>query len=203
MPNYIYAFLVGTAVAAIIYLITRFVLGDRADKLIGGAVPMAFFVSPWWAGLAGALVGHFFAIFVFRYIAKKSIPTHLRVISICVLGAYYLTSIYATHSTIMEAQRIGQQSLNYAWEKFSGEGDAQKYVADHYRPCIESKLHSFMSISSRNDPSVCLSSVVHMAASTKGQQFANSVQTAVEIWNMTGRIDSDADAKIKRILTSL
>lgn len=45
-----------------VHLVTRALIGDRADALPGGAIGIAVVASPWWISAPAALVGHFASV---------------------------------------------------------------------------------------------------------------------------------------------
>lgn len=202
MPNFIYVFLISIASGAAIYLLTRVAIGDRADHLPGGAVAMALVLSPWWAALSGAVLGHIFAVMAMRAWKKSEQPKYLVAIALFTFAGYLCGSIYTFTSAINESSKIALTAETQAWESFGEGGITKEFVVQHYRPCVEARLYTLRSVTSKNSPSVCLSLVVTLAAATKGRAFANEVQVAIVEWDKRD-FDPVAAAKIDKIVASL
>jgi hypothetical protein len=62
LENFATAMLAG----AIIYLVTRLSLGDRANSLPGGAAAAGLMITPWWIGVIGGVLGHVIAVMAFK-----------------------------------------------------------------------------------------------------------------------------------------
>ena len=202
MPNMLFALLVGAGSGLVVYGLTRFALGSRADNLIGGAIPIALFVPPGWAALAGALLGHILGVVLVRLFQKKNIPRHIAGLALVVTAAYWVSVLYTFNSTLHEAASIAQSSYNQTWQEFALQGQASRFVADNYRPCIDATSRTILAINAKHDPSVCRSSAVTLAASTYGQQFAMEVDSSITKWNQRPG-DMVANAKIDKLAAAL
>lgn len=197
------AFFIGAGLAVIIYLATRFVLGDRADHLIGGAAPIAFFVSPWWAALAGAVLGHVLAVIVMRKLLKQQSPRYLANFGLIVLALYSGYGMYNFNSVTSQVKDVISDSSNKSWAIFASGGEANRFVFENFRPCVEAKSFTLLSVNAKHAPSVCRSSAVSLAATTRGSEFGQAVDAAIVSWNSTKSIDSGAKAKIQKLIASI
>lgn len=169
MPNFIYTFLVSLGAGAVIYLLTRTAIGKSADHLPGGAIAMVYLLSPWWAALSGAVIGHIAAVLAMRFWSNKPRPRNLVSIGLVTLAGYLCASLYTSNVAINEAGKIAQTATEQAWSDFGKEGE---------------------------------SSVVTLAATTRGQSFANEIQAALLEWDKW-EFDPAAAAKIDKIVASL
>lgn len=64
--NLLHVFIAGFLGGLLVYLATRWILGNRADVLPGGALAGSVLFSPIWLMLISALLGHVAGVFVMR-----------------------------------------------------------------------------------------------------------------------------------------
>lgn len=60
--GYVGAAIVAFGLGAVIFLLTRFLLGDRANMLPGGALAASIAITPWWLTVPLALLGHLLSV---------------------------------------------------------------------------------------------------------------------------------------------
>lgn len=196
MPNSTSAFLISSGVAAVIYLGSWALLRERADKWIGGAGLLAFVLSPWWAVLPGAVFGHVFAMIVVRKLASKGPSSQtLPYVAIAAFIVFFAGTAYNTHLVFTQAKAIANAANAAAWQEFAGRSEANRFVADIYRSCVEGRGLTGSLV-------VCRGSTVAVA-SARGQEFAQAVDKAILAWADTPTIDATARAKLDSLFKTL
>lgn len=203
MQHFLPVLFISAGLAAILYLATRFAIGSRADQLIGGAAPIAFFVSPWWVGLAGAILGHVLAVMVMRKLTKQSQPKHLVSLALLSIGLYVGMSMYNINSLALQVIAAASKFNNKDWEAFAADSEANRFIFENYRPCIEAKSYTLLSVNSKHDPSLCRSSAVSQAAATKGHEFGQAVDAAIVARNARKPSDPEVDALVAKLFASV
>ncbi len=202
MPNSFVVFLISSGVAAAIYLGTRMILRDRADKLIGGSAALALVLSPWWAVLAGAIFGHVVAVIVVRKLSKVPSTRTLPVVALAVLGCFVTGTVYNASVVATQALAVATEANHEAWQDFAGRSEARRFVSETYRPCIEERRVAVIATGFKNNPVLCRRSAVAIA-SARGPEFANAVDEAILAWADTTPIGPAVQAKLDSLFATL
>jgi hypothetical protein len=202
MSNSYFVFLISSAVAAVIYLVTWFALRARADKLIGGSAALAFLLSPWWAVLAGAIFGHAVAVILVRKLSNTDNTHNLPVVALAVLGSFIAGTMYNTNVVANQALALAKEGNSAAWQEFAERNEASRFVAETYRPCIEERKVTFNATDFKNSSAVCRGSVVAIA-SARGQEFARTVDEEILAWADITPITPAVQAKIDALLAAI
>lgn len=67
-------FVLAALAAMLVYAATRFILGRKANYLVGGLVFIPLLVSPWWIALLGAFAGHALAVWTMNRLRPLPSP---------------------------------------------------------------------------------------------------------------------------------
>lgn len=205
MPHSLTTFLMSSALAAIIYICTRLALGARADRLIGGASVMVFFVTPWWAAIAGAIFGHALAVSVLYGLVKEKAPrigTGVGNLAVYSLGVYALSFMLNANVVVSQSLDSQREANDNAWTTFAAESDANRFVAETYQPCLIKQSSPIFRSSTENNLVVCRASTIAIA-NTKGHEFAQAIDGAILSWHSKGYTADEIQAKLDAMYVSL
>ena len=180
-------------------------VGARAERYPVPAFLAAVLLQPWWAAFTAGLVSHTVCAIGARMIKGKTVAPALKMaLSLSIFACLFAIQVGMGMDTeaVADAVRKGEAM---SWERISRSSDVGKFVAENYRPCIESR-ETFLQYMERhftlapraNAPATCKAAAI-AAAKPKGRDFANSVAAMIDDVPNLMDLSADARSEIERL----
>lgn len=110
---------IGFVCSLLVFSVTRFMIGKKANYLLATPFAVALYFSPWWAAAGGGILGHLIGILIVSYLRKEQSngdnKRTITIAAILIAGALFLQIGGMQWKNEQDAQQasLGQlQALN-------------------------------------------------------------------------------------------